>query len=336
VTTRDLVRYFKPAVLGTRGQGPVRREAVPRSGVRLLRDRWNVPHIYAKTDDGVTFASGWVAAADRELLLEQTRYVGRLAAIDAPGWNAIDMIRSLRNFTPTPQAEAVVARQTRVLRGAGRKGRAVLHDIDVFVSGINAYYRAKGRTYRPWGRNDVYALNAIKGQFLGQGGNGEVRSAQLLSGLRQRLGGARGLSVWNDRRQVEDPETAVSMPARFRYGATSKTRKGNVVIDNGSFVPGPGAGPSPDGGPAVQASNVLMTGRNRSRSGHPLFVGGPQIGYFYPGLTWEVDLHGPGWSARGATSAPFPGYVLIGRREDFTLATSTRAAAARWAFSTPA
>ena len=30
-----------------------------------------------------------------------------------------------------------------------------------------------------------------------------------------------------------------------------------------------------------------------------------------------MDLHGPGWSARGATSAPFPGYILIGRREDF-------------------
>jgi acyl-homoserine lactone acylase PvdQ len=30
-----------------------------------------------------------------------------------------------------------------------------------------------------------------------------------------------------------------------------------------------------------------------------------------------MDLHGPGWTARGATSAPFPGYILIGRREDF-------------------
>ena len=46
-------------------------------------------------------------------------------------------------------------------------------------------------------------------------------------------------------------------------------------------------------------------------------VGGPQIGYFYPGLTLEMDLKGPGWQARGATSAPFPGYILIGRGEDF-------------------
>ena len=46
-------------------------------------------------------------------------------------------------------------------------------------------------------------------------------------------------------------------------------------------------------------------------------VGGPQIGYFYPGLTYEIDMHAPGLKWRGATSAPFPGYLLIGRGEDF-------------------
>ena len=35
-------------------------------------------------------------------------------------------------------------------------------------------------------------------------------------------------------------------------------------------------------------------------------VGGPQIGYFYPGLTLEMDLKGPGWQARGATIGAVP------------------------------
>ena len=94
------------------------------------------------------------------------------------------------------------------------------------------------------------------------------------------------------------------------------------MLDNGSFqpIPGPAAETASASGARElrrQASNVLMVAGKRSRSGHPLFVGGPQIGYFYPGLTLEMDLHGPGWTARGATSAPFPGYILIGRREDF-------------------
>jgi acyl-homoserine lactone acylase PvdQ len=48
-------------------------------------------------------------------------------------------------------------------------------------------------------------------------------------------------------------------------------------------------------------------------------VGGPQIGYFYPGLTFEVDMDAPGLQWRGATSAPFPGYMLIGRGTDFAV-----------------
>jgi acyl-homoserine lactone acylase PvdQ len=54
-------------------------------------------------------------------------------------------------------------------------------------------------------------------------------------------------------------------------------------------------------------------------------VGGPQIGYFYPGFTYEIDMHAPGLQWRGATSAPFPGYMLIGRGQDFaTSLTSAR------------
>ena len=35
----------------------------------------------------------------------------------------------------------------------------------------------------PWTRNDVYAVNALKGQFVGQGGGDEARRTQFLSGL---------------------------------------------------------------------------------------------------------------------------------------------------------
>ena len=60
-----------------------------------------------------------------------------------------------------------------------------------------------------------------------------------------------------------------------------------------------------------------MIDADHSTTGYPLMVGGPQIGYFYPGLTYEIDMHAPGLQWRGATSAPFPGYMLIGRGEDF-------------------
>ena len=48
-----------------------------------------------------------------------------------------------------------------------------------------------------------------------------------------------------------------------------------------------------------------------------MFVAGPQVGYSYPELLLELDLHGGGIDARGVS---FPGlsfYVLIGRGKDY-------------------
>ncbi len=318
----DLLKYFKSEALGTAGQGPLTNDPVPgRTGIKITRDNFNVPHIEGATNDDVTFATGWVVAKDRGLLLEQARYNSRVAAVDAPGLSALGLISSLRNFTPTAQAERELAKQTAALQRAGAKGRAVLHDIDVYVAGINAYYRANNNPAKPWTRNDIYAVNALKGQFVGQGGGGEVNSAMFLNGLQRRLGRRKGFSVWNDLRNRQDPETPVSVDGRFPYAKLPKSRSGNVVLDNGSFKPADGSAASVAAGAAAvrnhQASNVLMVTGRRSTSGRPLMVGGPQIGYFYPGLTLEMDLKGPGWQARGATSAPFPGYILIGRGEDF-------------------
>ena len=78
--------------------------------------------------------------------------------------------------------------------------------------------------------------------------------------------------------------------------------------------------------PRPHASNELMVEAKYSATGHPLLVGGPQVGYFYPGLTYEIDMHAPGLDWRGATSAPFPGYMLIGRGADFATTLTSASA----------
>ncbi|HET8822995.1 MAG TPA: penicillin acylase family protein [Thermoleophilaceae bacterium] len=321
VTNRDLRRYFKSEKLGTKGQGRMRRERVPRRGVTILRDKHNVPHIRGRTNDDVTWGAGWAVARDRELLLEQARFNARVAVLDVPNISAIGLIIGLKQFRPSAQAEREVSKEIGKLRRYGRRGRRLIHDMRVYVKGINAFYRAKNKPYARWTIRDVIALNAIKSELFGEGGGDEVDAAEMLDGLQDSLGADRGFSVWNDLRQRLDPETPVSIRGRFPYAPLPAQRTGNVVLDNGSYepvaTPGAAASAAVDGEFRRPASNVLMVAGKRSRSGHPLFVGGPQIGHFYPGLTLEMDLRGPGWRARGATSVPFPGYILIGRREDF-------------------
>lgn len=323
VSNADLRSDFKSEAFNRLGtDGPGKAERVPRKGVRIVRDRFNVPHVTARTYKLGIWAAGWIAAEDRNLLLEQARYNARVALIDVPGVKALDLISGLKSFVPSAQTEAVVARETAVLQRAGKKGRAVLRDIDTFVSGINAQYRSVKSGAKPWTRSDLYSLLALKGQFLGQGGGDEARRTQFLAGLQARLGPEQGLDVFNDLRQHDDPEQPTSIPGRFPYAPLPSSRAGNVIIDAGSFSPTPAVPPVPATPPASRSdpgrgSNVLMVDRKHSATGRTLFVGGPQIKYFYPGLTYEIDMNAPGLHWRGATSVPFPGYLLIGRGRTF-------------------
>jgi acyl-homoserine lactone acylase PvdQ len=319
VTHDDLFKYFKSEALGTGTDGPVTVEQIPYAGVTIERDKFNVPHVYSESYDGGVFASGWIAAEDRGLLLQQARYNGRAAAIDLPGVSAIGLILGGQNFRPSATTETQVASQTTALMRAGKEGRAVLRDIDTFITGINAYLEATGSTDERWTRNDIYAVNAVKNQFLGIGGGDEARRSEFLAGLQQRLGGKKGKKVFNDLRQFKNPKSITSIDGKFPYGRIPGKPKGSVVLDPGSFQETPAARgiETPRKYDQWNASNTLMVDGKHSTTGRPIMVGGPQIGYNFPGLTYEIDMHAPGLNWRGATSAPFPGYLLIGRGRNF-------------------
>ena len=324
VTEADLATKFKSEALGSLGtDGPAISTENPKAGVEIVRDQFNVPHVTAATYEDGIWAAGWIAATDRLALMEQARFNARVAAIDVPNVTALSLITELKSFRPSEQTESELAQQTQVLQNAGPEGVALLNDIDTFVAGINAYLAEKSPGTTPWARNDIYALNALKGQFLGQGGGDEARNTQFYAGLRKQLGNRQGKSVFNDVRQFKNPGMHFAVDGKANYGKIPKKPKGNIVIDPGSYEPVEAV--PEDDSPArsleprstQQASNVLMADGAHSQTGNPIMVGGPQIGYFYPGFTYEIDMNAPGLQWRGATSIPFPGYLLIGRGEDF-------------------
>jgi acyl-homoserine lactone acylase PvdQ len=316
VTDAQLPQFFKPEPLGVATPGPVSTETVPYPGVTLTRDGYDVPHISATTVDGVTFAAGWVEVEDRGLLLAQARYDSLVAAIDAPGLDALGLITSLQSFKPSAQTvQTVNSLETNALLASGSRGRAVLHDIDIYLQGMNAYQSSHGGG-TPYTRTDVYALNALKDQFVGEGGGDEAVRSEFLSGLTHKLGAKRGLHAFNDLREAYDPEAPASVPGTVQLQPRPKSTTGNVVLDNNSLSAAATQAVDAARGARTHASNALLVSGARSKNHHPIMVAGPQIGYYYPGLTLEMDLNGPGIHERGVSAAPFPGYIFIGRSQD--------------------
>lgn len=318
VTSSDLTTYFKSERFGTAGQCPCRTERVPRQGVTIVRDRFDVPHITGRNRLDLDWAAGWVVAEDRGLLLAQGRYPARFAALDAPGIDAFGLVTGLKSVTVTHQADAIIERQqTRALKALGREGRALLRDIDAYVAGINARLKAERSAQKPWTRVDVYAINALAGQIFGQGGGDETRRSMLLDALQGRLGQTAGKTVWNDLAEQMDEDTPTTIDERFPYEQVPAQATGNAVVDNGSMSAAGRRAVSLSARVHQDMSNYLLVSGSRSSNGHPLFVGGPQIGYFYPGLTLEMDLKAPGIQARGAAMPGGAGNLLIGRGPDF-------------------
>jgi acyl-homoserine lactone acylase PvdQ len=309
VTSANYAGFFKRAGFGLAPGEKAKRTERPKTGVTIIRDRWDVPHVYGKTRADVEFGAGYATAEDRLLLMQLLRGPGRIAALDIPGIDPFQVAFAAQEFVPTAAAEAVLTQQAALI-GRAAKGRLLLRDVDSYLAGINRYIVDNGDYTPHWTRNDAIAIAALIGARFGVGGGEEARRSQMLSALQARLGPAKGRAVWKDLRSENDPEAPVSVDGTFTARAQPGDESGNVVVDAGSLK----------AAATVQhanASNALLVGKSRSKNGHPLFVAGPQVGYAFPELLLELDLHGGGFDVRGAA---FPGisfYILIGRGKDF-------------------
>ena len=318
VTARAVRRMFKPAPLGRPAAAGDKRET-PRAGVRITRDAFGVAHVTGKTEKDVAYGAGWVTAADRGRLLQLIRGPARVAALDVPGLDPIALALSGRSFVPSAEAEAFLANQLDAVRSQRSIGPRILALVNAYAAGINAYYRAKGIPTAPFTANDVVASAALIAARFGANGGQEAQNAMFLDALEERLGAAEARRVFSDLRAANDVESPVSVPGSFpQQVPPAATPVGSVVLDAGSFTGAPLAAPA-------FGSNALLVGAKRSETGRPLFVAGPQVGYFFPAFFAEMELSGAGFAVRGAV---FPGVplVLIGRGPDFAWsATSSKA-----------
>jgi acyl-homoserine lactone acylase PvdQ len=317
VTAADLEKYFLSEKFGV--TGPVVRTEEPEAGLVIKRDKNGIPHVYGQTRDEVMYGSGYVAAEDRGLILALGLGPAFAAAADVPGINPFDLLLTGRSFTPSAQTYTFVAEQEKVLLEKGPDGAQVVKDLEDWADGVNAYEASLGpaRILPPVNIVSAMAGFSLIGSIFGNGGGNEVANSNLLAGLEAKLGTTEGLKVFRDLKEVNDPEAPVTTTKSFPYdGVPTGPTPGAVVIDPGSASASAVKAAAATAASKRKISNFLLAGSNLSADGHPLAVMGPQLGYFYPEIVMQADLHGGGIDAEGAV-APISPYVFIGRGRDF-------------------
>lgn len=329
VTDEDITQLFLPADFAPIGE--TREEPTGRPGTEILYDEFGIAHITGETRADLAFGAGWVTARDRGFLLDLGRGPARAAVCDVPGVNAFELVLTAQSFVPSAECEQLVTEQVElIVEVYGDEGREIVADAQAYADGITAYLEANGGTDNPWTPNDVVAVTAFIGSIFGTGGGSEASNADFLAKLIDGLGAEQGPLAWDDAMLFGDPEAPTTIDRRFEYPPlTGGDVTGAVPIDANSIIsfdpvvpssePSQQAGRIPAAGPPAtqEASNFLIVSSSQSVNSTNLGVMGPQLGYYYPEIVFQVHLSGPGIEAQGASAPGFGMYLLIGRTRDY-------------------
>ena len=251
-----------------------------------------------------------------------------------PGVPAIQLVLGLYSYKPTKKVlDEATALQTKSIEAQGAPGRQLLSDIDVYLGGHQPVVLAEqpddAAVHAHRHLRAQRAQVAVPGPGRRRGGRQRLvpRRRALQARRHPRRRGLRGPARALRPRDGDHDDAQLPRPDQGQRGQAARHgahRQRQLPLDARPSSRPRRARPRRGRprstiryGPPQLASNILIASGKASQTGSPLFVGGPQIGYNYPGLTLEMDLHGPDIHVRGATSAPFPGYMLIGRGADY-------------------
>src|SRR5438105_3964569 len=257
LTDAQVPQYYKDATFGVQDQNVASTES-PEPGLTIVRDQYDVPHIYGQTRSEVMFGAGYAGAEDRLFLMDVLRHAaeGQLATFAGGSTSNRQMDETQWGIAPYTTADL----QSQIDAAGklyGAAGLQIVQDVTDYVDGINAYisattnpltlgqllpseYVALGTTPQKWSLTDVIAEASLIGGFFGLGGGGQVNSALALEALQHRFGHLRGEQAWSDFREANDPETPLTiLHKRFPY------EDGNPLARRGLALPDPGSASFP-------------------------------------------------------------------------------------------
>jgi acyl-homoserine lactone acylase PvdQ len=334
VTDEDIEQLFLPEDFQPVGE--TFEEPTGRPGTTIIYDEFGIAHITGETREDMAFGSGWVTVRDRGLLISLGRGPARVAVADVPGINAFGLVTSGQSFIPSAATEKLVTDQIALLVEVyGDEGQQIIDEAQAYADGMNAYHVVNGGAPAvPYSVADVVAVTAFIGSIFGAGGGSEASNSEFRSQLINGLGDGQGQLAFDDIMLINQGAAPTTIDTRFDYGRfTGGAVTGSITIDEGSIVnldpivttasqdvSIAASGvlfPAARKPPSREASNFLITAGPVTESRSNQAVMGPQLGYYYPEIVYQVHLSAPGIEAQGAAVPGLGMYLLIGRTQNY-------------------
>jgi penicillin amidase len=303
--------YLRQSLPQTKGEI---RLAGLGAAVEILRDRYGIPHIFARSMEDASFALGFVHAQDRLWQMEVSRRIaaGRLAEIVGPG--ALEADRFLRTLGIRRSAEANI-------RGFDSESRGLL---DAYAAGVNAFIASDpvlppefwlaGARPEPWTPADSVAWTKMMAWDLGGNWRNELLRMRLVKTLPlERI------------HELLPPYPGEPVPViadlKELYGSMERDAVRLAENRGQSPIPSPdrrvqaksGSDPDFPDNEGLGSNNWVVSGE-RSATGKPLLANDPHLGLTAPPVWYFAQLSVPGVNVIGATLPGVPG-VVLGRND---------------------
>ncbi len=259
--------------------------------VEVIRDRWGVPHIFAKDQHDLFFAQGFVAAQDRLWQLDMWRRAaaGELSEVLGPRALDRDTFARLLRYRGDPAAE---------WRSYSPDARDIA---EAFVAGVNAEvalvnadparlpieFQLTGSRPEPWTPEVV--ISRLAGYVMTGNAAREVRRAVLA----KNVGAPRTLEFI-----PIEPRVTLDVPDGLDLADITPDV---LKIARDADAPFAFEDPSQIG------SNDWVVSGARTESGKPMLANDPHRAIRIPSLRYTVHLNAPGWNVIGAGEPALPG-----------------------------
>jgi len=287
-----------------------------RDRVEIVRDKFGVPHIYARNTHDLFFAQGFVQAQDRLWQMEMYRrtYEGTLSEIMGPSYVAHDRLSRLLKFRgPFDDKEWTSYHP---------QGKLIFA---AFAAGVNAFIASAGDKLpvefrltgiKPQRWSAEVALLRTQTALPTADALAELRLAQSVA----RLGvdsANRAANPSPFRPLVVPPGIDLSIINQDVVAALSVLRTNTIrppllpqYATLSNAVPSENLGVQEN---SPGSNNWVLSG-SRTTSGNVIVANDPHRTVGNPSIRYIVHLNAPGWNVIGATEPVLPG-VMIGHTE---------------------
>lgn len=260
--------------------------------VRVLRDTYGIPHIYAQNKKDAFRALGYTMASERLFQMEVARRLTQGELAEVFGEIALPSDKLYRSLMLRPAIERMLAAK----KAQGLIDTKMWDEMLAFYDGVNYYIDTQPLPYeltilgikpRHFEPIDAYILTGHMAYSFGIG----MKADTLMSELAGKLSPA----LFQDLRNYVPKATTPAPAATTNHEALKPLY--DVALS--SFFP------------AFEGSNAWLIAPKKSQSGKSIFANDPHIGFSHPSVWVEAHIHTPEFELYGHYLPSLP-FALLG------------------------